>query len=375
MAMGEVSAIPDANPAGNMPTALLITRRLGCGGVERSLLTLAQHLSHPGWQFRLATLESGGELEAEAPHLLPGSLPLPGVLRHTFYGFRLTALAWRLRPRVMITFCLDSLIASCFVPRPPGTRWIASIGSDVLQHLELEYPALRPWLRSLLGMAYRRPGAMVAVSQGLRQALIGSFALPSERVTFIPNPVDVARVQAESARPLERSPFVLAVGRLIPIKGFDLLLRAVAPLRDVRLVILGEGPERGNLLALAAQLGMADRLELPGYEPNPWRYMRSARLVVVPSRSEGFSNVLVEALASQAAVVVSDCPYGPREIVQDGVQARLVPCQNVEALRQAIQELLADPSLCQRLRAEAGRRALDFDAPRVCQSWMSLLSA
>lgn len=349
-----------------MSGALLITRRLGCGGVERSVLTLAEHLD-----CRLAPLEAGGVWEGEAARLVRGGRPWPGFLRHVGYVLRLTALTWKLRPRVLVTFCLDSLISACFVPRPPGTAWVAYVGSDVHEHLEREYRPFHRLLQSLLGWVYRRPPRLVAVSQGLRRALGRNFGIPLERIVVLANPVDVARVRAASSAPGEE--FVLGVGRLIPMKGFDLLLRAVAPLPGVRVVILGEGRERGRLLKLAQELGMADRLELRGYDANPWRSMRAATLVVVPSRSEGFSNVIAEALASGAALVVSDCPHGPRELVEDGVSARLVPSEDVEALREALRDLLADPDARHRLRAGALARAAEFDVARVCPQWVEFL--
>ncbi len=333
------------------------------------MLTLAEHLD-----CRLAPLEAGGVWEGEAARLVRGGPPWPGFLRHVGYVLRLTALTWKLRPRVLVTFCLDSLISASFVPRPPGTAWVAYVGSDVNEHLEREYRPFQRVLQLLLGWVYRRPPRLVAVSQGLRRALGQNFGVPLERIAVIPNPVDVARVRA-AAGSANRDEFVLGVGRLIPMKGFDLLLRAVAPLPGVRVVILGEGGERGRLLTLAQELGMADRLELPGYTANPWRSMRAATLVVVPSRSEGFSNVIAEALASGAALLVSDCPHGPRELVEDGVSARMVPSEDVEALREALRELLADPDARERLRAGALARAGEFDVARVCPQWRELVSA
>ena len=88
-------------------------------------------------------------------------------------------------------------------------------------------------------------------------------------------------------------------------------------------MILGEGPERGNLLRLAEELGVAERIDLPGFQVNPFAYMSKARLMVHSSKYEGFPNVLVQAMACGTPVVSTDCDHGPREILEDGKWGRL----------------------------------------------------
>ena len=109
------------------------------------------------------------------------------------------------------------------------------------------------------------------------------------------------------------------------------------------LVILGEGPERGNLLRLAEELGVAERIDLPGFQVNPFAYMSKARLMVHSSKYEGFPNVLVQAMACGTPVVSTDCDHGPREILEDEKWGRLVPVGDSEAMAEAIMETLRDP--------------------------------
>jgi len=134
-------------------------------------------------------------------------------------------------------------------------------------------------------------------------------------------------------------PVILGVGRHHFQKGFDTLLRAFARVRQqmpARLVILGEGPERPNLERLAAELGVAADVDLPGFDPNPFRYMRWAGVFVLSSRYEGLPNVLIQALACGCPVVSTDCPSGPSEILDGGRYGALVPVDDVEAMAQAI---------------------------------------
>jgi glycosyltransferase involved in cell wall biosynthesis len=218
----------------------------------------------------------------------------------------------------------------------------------------------------------------VAVSEGLRRRLTDDLGVSRARVSVIPNPIDLVRIQEEAQRPppeYATGDFVLGVGRLTASKGFDLLIRAVARLfhekRPIRLVILGDGEERESLTRLVRQLGIEHLVTMPGYEPCPWRLMSRAVAVAVPSRQEGFSNVIVEAMACGASVVATEC-HGPREIVSSGVNGSLVPVGDEQALRQALVDLLDDPKRREHYREGALRRAQDYAVTRVGEQYVSL---
>ena len=141
-------------------------------------------------------------------------------------------------------------------------------------------------------------------------------------------------------------PVVLSVGRLAPAKDHATLLRAFARVvssQPARLVILGEGSERGNLLRLAEQLGISEHVDLPGFQVNPFAYMARSRLLAHSSQYEGSPNVLVQAMACGTPVVSTDCDHGPREILEGGKWGRLVPVGDAEAMAEAILETLRDP--------------------------------
>ena len=139
---------------------------------------------------------------------------------------------------------------------------------------------------------------------------------------------------------------VLAAGRLTSVKDHATLLRAFARVlcsRPARLLILGVGPERENLLKLADHLGLSQCVDLPGFDPNPFAYMSRSRVFVLPSRYEGFGNVLPEAMACGTPVVSTDCRSGPREILEDGKWGRLVPVGDWRAMAEAILDTLDNP--------------------------------
>jgi glycosyltransferase involved in cell wall biosynthesis len=137
-------------------------------------------------------------------------------------------------------------------------------------------------------------------------------------------------------------------------------------------LLIGRGSAEPQLRELARQLGIADRVTFAGWRDNPWSLMRRAALFVLPSRWEGFGNVVIEALASGAPVVVSDCAYGPKEIVSDGQTGLVIPADDVTATTRAIDRVLGNTTLAQRL-VEAGKlRARDFDVPVIVERYEAL---
>ena len=169
-------------------------------------------------------------------------------------------------------------------------------------------------------------------------------------------------------------PVFLAVGRLIPLKGYDDLLKAFRRLTrelgtDARLVLLGDGPDRGRLQSLALALGVAEAVHFAGYEPNPYAWMSKTAALVLSSRYEGSPSVLAEALACGANVVSTDCPSGPSEILEGGRWGRLVPVGDQAALARAMYETLRDPLPRESLRDAAER----FSVARSVSAWQDLL--
>ncbi|MEZ5628307.1 MAG: glycosyltransferase, partial [Rhodocyclaceae bacterium] len=169
----------------------------------------------------------------------------------------------------------------------------------------------------------------------------------------IRNPVVTPRLSAMAAEPVAHPwiadpsvPLVLAAGRLTEQKDFPTLVRAFAVLRraqPARLVILGDGRQRKKLEALAAELGVADDIDLPGFTPNPYAWMAKANLFVLSSAWEGSPNVLTEALALGVPSVATDCPSGPREVLAGGRFGALVPVGDAAGLGQAMIDTLAAP--------------------------------
>jgi len=226
--------------------------------------------------------------------------------------------------------------------------------------------ARRPWPNRLwhlqrLRRSYRLVDHVIANSVGVAddvRAVIGSM---TGSLAVLPNPSVPADIDRQAAQTVPHpwfqradQPLLLAAGRLVAAKDFALLLRAFAILRrerPARLVIIGEGPLRAGLLELAAELGVADDLALPGFVTNPAAWMAKASLFVVSSVYEGSPNVLIEALACGTSAVSTDCPHGPREILDHGRWGRLTPPGDAAALADAMAATLDAPLPAATLRA------------------------
>lgn len=199
---------------------------------------------------------------------------------------------------------------------------------------------------------YRRADAVIAISHGVQHDLTETIGLKDVPVPCIFNGSVSPRMLVRAREPIDHPwlqrdrdlPVILSVGRLAAQKDQKTLVDAVASLakrRPCRLIILGEGPLEDMLRRRAAEHGMARRFDLPGFVANPYAWMARADCFVLSSLWEGFPNVLAEALGVGVPVVSTDCPSGPRDILQHGRFGQLVPMGDSEALAQAIDEVLA----------------------------------
>jgi glycosyltransferase involved in cell wall biosynthesis len=243
------------------------------------------------------------------------------------------------------------------------------------------FKSVAPWkyvlFRQLVSALYPRARRVVAISHQAAADMRAIFPRLQGIITAIHNPIDAEAIDALKVEAVDTSvidarvPCIVAAGRLVEGKDFALLIRAVAILRErreARLIILGEGPERPALEQLIQELGLENSVILGGFESNPFRYMHRAALFVSSSRSEGFGNVLVEAMACGAPIVSTSCPGGPAEILENGKWGRLVPVGDAEALAKAMADTLDDPS-----PPDVRRRAMDFGVDRAVDAYLDAL--
>ncbi len=349
------------------------------GGAQRTLVNLAGALPCDRFTATLAA----GRIDGPARDWLAGHVPLVDLnaprLRWALIPLR--GRVKREHPHILFSSMPDAnVVASLAVA---GLR--SRPGLILRETNSHRYRGDLGWLRcKLIGWAYGRADAVVALSEGVREELVEDCALDPKRTVTIHNPVDVAGIAAATRAVRDsiqevpvNGPLIVGCGCLHRQKGFDLLIEAFADLNNAkaRLVILGEGPERETLEALARSKGVADRVLMPGFENHPEKWLAQATLFVLPSRWEGFGHVLVEALAAGVPVVSAWAPHGPADILDDGETGLMVPTGNAAALGAAMDRLLIDEGLRWRM-VEAGRKtAQRFSLPVIAGRYADLIES
>jgi glycosyltransferase involved in cell wall biosynthesis len=231
-----------------------------------------------------------------------------------------------------------------------------------------------PLRRQLALRAYRNGDHVVCNAQANERAVLRFTGLDSSRVSTIYNPLAAAEIQLRFPERDRRvlgnpeAPLLVVHARMDQQKGLDSLLRAFAQVKKVhsgaRLRLVGDGPERPHLEALASELGVRASCEFPGF----------LTVYVLPSRWEGLPNSLLEAIAVGLPVVATRCPTGPDEILLDGQVGRRVAVDDVDAMAQNVLELLADGSVRQHFGEKARERAKDFSFHRNVNAYGALVT-
>lgn len=229
----------------------------------------------------------------------------------------------------------------------------------------------------LMGLLYPRADAMVVIATDILDSLHAAGIETCDTRLFIGNPVRPAEHGAPLAalpEALRGQSYLCAMGRLVPQKGFDVLIDAFARLSDpsLHLAILGSGPLEEALLARARAANVADRLHLLGFTPNPESLLFHSRLFVSSSRWEGFPNAIMEALAVGAPVVATSCPGASRLILEDGRHGHLVPPDDPVRLADAIDEALVTPAGTRRSRMA---RCMEFSPPHIATRYLDAIRA
>jgi glycosyltransferase involved in cell wall biosynthesis len=376
------------------PSVLFFIPTLEAGGAERACITYMRNLK--GLCSALAVQLQQGPLLEELPLHLPIFETATGseLFERTLWSqpFFLLSQAHRLKKlaaqngcKALISFItmpnIIALLAKFFFDRRLKVIInVHDVTSRILEHSKLK-PYERFLLRRLIRFFYPRADVIVAVAQGIKRDLIESFGVPLQKIVVIYNPIDVHGICGRAAEPVthpwfaDRSePLLIAVGRLVKLKGFDLLIRSVAQLSvPAKLAIIGDGEERAALESLVRELGLTDRVVLLGFQENPWRYMARADLFVLSSLTEGMPNVIGEAMALGLPVVATDCSPGVREYLDDGRAGLLVPPGDPRALAQGIEQLLSDEPLRRELARRGRERIVQFDLSATVRAYESLL--
>lgn len=349
-------------------------------GVQRVTLNLVQELHRKGFNCDLVLTRGEGELLKYVPsNVRIINLGASGAIK------ALPALIGYLRrekPEAMISAEDNTNVVALLARRLAGYPKKLTVSSHVSPGLWATNGAIwhkRYWLRHAVRLTYPMATARIAISRGMADEIASLMPLSRDTISVIYNPVVTPEflAQANVASPHHwfaagAQPVILGIGSLTPIKGFDILLQAFAELRkttEVRLMILGKGPQINRLQQLAIDLGVANHVFFTGFVSNPAAYLAHAKLFVLSSRSEGLPTVLIEAMACGCPVVSTECSRGASEILEEGRWGPLVAVDDAMELTEAMQATLFKPPDPQHLKA----RSMDFLVDRVTDSYLDLL--
>jgi glycosyltransferase involved in cell wall biosynthesis len=356
----------------------MLHRGMAGGGIERSLVNLAEGLLARGCSVDFVLFRADGPhitripeaarvIRLETDKTLHAIAPLVRYLR-------------RERPRAMLSFIPQTNLIAVFSAALArvDTRIAVSDRNHVSSRRRVAPLKDRVAYR-ICPLAYRHADRLVANSVGVADDVAEQYAIPRERIEVIYNPVTGPTIDEAAHRPVDhpwfadgQPPVFLNMGRLAPQKDQGLLLRAFARVRarrPARLVIFGEGPLRGELERLVAELDLESSVCLAGFVDDPFRFIARSAAFVLSSRFEGCPNVVVEALACGTPVVSSDCPSGPSEILDSGRYGILVPVGDEGAMSAAMEAVLDAPRASEELR----HRASFFSIDRAAENYERLL--
>jgi len=357
-----------------------LVRAFSGGGAQRDAILLANGIADAGVPTAVMVLDAKGPLRSlVAPEVaildlgrgrkLRMALALPAIL---------SALA-RTKPAVMVASEASgnalAVIATRLLPRARRPRLVLREVASPLQARTNDPHVQNRLAYRLAPLLYPRADLVVALTEPVRRDLVESFGVPERRAIALGTNAVLTQsreqVLSATARAVEPG-LLVAVGRLSEEKGFGTLLDAVALVRKrrpVRLVIVGEGPDRVNLEAQIRKLQLDDAVELAGFHSNPGVFLERAQIFVSSSRYEGLGNAIIEALAHGVPVVSTDAPYGPREVLQDGRWGDLVPVDNARALADAIETRLRQSDNGQKGK----QRAADFTVENAAATFLNIL--
>lgn len=363
------------------PRVAFYVPALRVGGAQRVTITVANGLAERGYDVDLVVSHYEGELsdrvsgavrivDLDAP-----KVPAIGILA----GLpRLRSYLETVEPSLLFAAMTYANVVSILTAAMANTH-------TKLLPIEHNTFGMESRLKSratdrLARHLYRFADGVVAVSEGVADSVVDGTYIDRSDVTVLYNPIPVSEIREQSQASiddewLQSSAFepIVSVGRLEAQKDLSTLLRSFALVNrarpDTRLILVGRGSKREDLLALADSLGISDVVSLPGYVENAYAYMGHASVFALSSEYEGLPTVLIEALACGCPIVATDCPSGPREILSDGEYGTLVPVGDAPALRDAILSTLETPTDSETLT----RRSRDFSVETVVDQYEAFI--
>jgi glycosyltransferase involved in cell wall biosynthesis len=328
------------------PRILLLVPHLGGGGAEQVIALLARGLSREKYELHLGLITQADTGPEKVPSWV--RIHALGAPRVRSGAFRLLQLIRRLKPDALLSgmFHLNFLVLLLRPLFPSGTRVLVRQNGTV--SAALAFGNLPAYTRLLYRLLYRHADSVICQTPAMARDLAAELAIEENRLTVLPNPLDVDAIRSAIAKSPDTwtgpGPHLLAVGRLSREKGFDLLLRALAIVREqipyAGLAIAGAGPEEAALKAQCRDLGLEGAVRFAGRVDHPAAYFPGASAFVLSSRHEGLPNALLEAAAGGLPIVALPASQGVVDLLRGRPGVWLATIVSADALASSLIEAL-----------------------------------
>ena len=362
------------------------------GGIERSMSRLSKGLLDRGWDVSVISEKPSKEsisyfdervklLSLGSSFINQNSNIIFSIFKNILYYFKVKKYIKKYSPDVLLA--VKNIPVSIFLKIVLKNKFKLIIReavnpkySSITQRTLLS----RIFVNNLKKLLYPKADNIIAISEGVKQSLVKNFNLDSSKIQTIYNPSADEKILSLAKEDIDRDlisnrPLIVSIGRLTKQKDHITLLKAFNKIHsniDCNLYIIGEGSERRNLEKFIKNNNIDDKVKLLGYQNNPWKFLSKSNLFVLPSIWEGFGNVIVESMLIGIPVISSDCPSGPREILNNGKSGKLFQVGDYNHLANIIEEIISSDN--SELINYAKLRSKDFTIEKITQEYQKVLT-
>jgi glycosyltransferase involved in cell wall biosynthesis len=360
------------------PTILFVINTLQRGGAERVISVLGNSFDQKAFKVIIVCMN-----EAEQAYEVSKSITIRHLIKRKKDGniiqrigfglliyYRLVKLLIREKPCCVISFMTSANLWTGLSCNLLGVSYIVSERTTP-DHTINKFGFIFTWISYLV---YKNSKAIVIPSKGIENRMRQNKVFQNlENYKIIRNPINIFKLSTNSN--VHDKKFILGVGRLGFEKGFDQLILAYSNLmiEDIDLLIIGDGAEKQNLMNLIVKLKLEGRVHLVGAKIDLLDYYQQAELFVLPSRTEGYPNALIEAMSNGCPSIAMNCEFGPSEIIQNGINGLLIENNNVYMLSKAILKVIYNPSFKAKLAANARKIGDTNSLDVISNSWEELI--
>ena len=341
------------------------------GGSERQTIALANGFAREGCEVTVLLTDKKGDLTSQ---LSSGVMVISyGSHGNFFSRFHFVYQAAKARkPDILYSRFWTTKPAMIFAGKILGIKTVAAEVSNIKQSLRRWPPILRNAIGFAKVFCYKMADSVTVQSHAGRKAL--SLLGVGEKIRMVHNGISIERIDKQSEEKAthrwfnEQTPVAVTMGRLALSKGYENLLEAVSAVNNItplRLLLIGDGPSRDDIISRARKLDIEDQIDFTGSVINPHKYAVKCDIFICSSLFEGFSNSLLEALALGLPIVSTDHDFGASEIIENGKSGILVPVEDSEKMAEAILMLLRDKALAAKMGEEARKRVREFSIEKM----------